>query len=65
MSCPTKTCATPLALPEKSVTFTGRKIRYLQIDGANEFQSEEIKEYCAENDVVLQLVVAITQCKPT
>jgi len=30
----------------------------LRIDGAKEFQSDEIKEYCADNDVVLQLVVA-------
>jgi len=30
----------------------------LYIDGAKEFQSEEIVDYCAENGVVLQLVVA-------
>jgi len=30
----------------------------LRIDGAKEFQSEEIREYCADNNVVLQLVVA-------
>jgi len=40
------------------VTLTGRKIWYLRIDGAKGFQSYEIKDYCAENDVVLQLVVA-------
>jgi len=34
----------------------------LRIDSAKEFQSDEIKEYCAENDVVLQLVVV---CKHT
>ena len=28
------------------------------MDGAKEFQSEEIKEYCADNDIVLQRVVA-------
>jgi len=28
------------------------------IDGAKGFQSEEIRQYCADNDVVLQLVVA-------
>ena len=58
MSFPTKTRASPLALLKQFVTFTGRKIRYLRIDGAEEFQSDEIKEYCADNDVVLQLVVA-------
>ena len=55
---PTKTRLTPLALWKQFVTFTGRKMRYLRIDGAKEFQSDEIKEYCADNDAVLQLVVA-------
>ena len=50
------------------VTLTGRKIRYLRIDDAEEFQSDEIEEYCAEND--LQLVLAynhhdtVVSCKP-
>ena len=57
VSFPTKTRASPLALLKQFVTFTGRKIRYLRIDGAKEFQSDEIKEYCADNDVVLQLAV--------
>ena len=58
VSSPTKTRASPLALLKRFVTFTGRKIRYLRIDCAKEFQSDEIQEYCAGNDVVLQLVVA-------
>ena len=59
VSFPTKTRASPLALLKQVVTFTGRKIRHLRIDGAKEFQSDdEIKKYCAENNVVLQLVVA-------
>jgi len=58
VSFPTKTRSSPLALLKQFVTLTGRKIRYLRIDGAKEFQSAEIKTYCAENDVVLQLVVA-------
>jgi len=58
LSFPTKTRASPFALLKQFVTFTGRKIRYLRIDGAKELQSDEIKEYCADNDVVLQLVVA-------
>ena len=58
VSFPTKTRASPLTLLKQFVNFTGRKIRYLRIDSAKDFQSEEIKEYCAENDVVLQLVVA-------
>jgi len=40
------------------VTLTGRKIRYLRIDGAKKIQSDRITEYCAGNDVVLQLVAA-------
>jgi len=58
VSFPTKTRASPLAFLKQFVTFTGRKMRCLQIDSAKEFQSDEIKEYCADNDVVLQLVVA-------
>jgi len=61
VSAPTKTRASALVLLKQFVTFTKRKIRYLQIDCAKEFQSElfeEIKEYSTENDVVLQLVVA-------
>ena len=60
-SFPAKTRASPLALPKQFVTFTGRKVHYLRIDGAKEFQSEEIKEYCADNDIVPQLVV-VTKC---
>jgi len=55
---PTKTRASSLSLLRQFATLTGRKIRHLQIDGAKEFQSDELKEYCAENDVVLRLVVA-------
>jgi len=58
VSFPTKTRASPLALLKQFVTLTCRKIRYLRIDGAKEFQSEEMRQYCADNDVVLQLVVA-------
>ena len=58
MSFPTKTRASPLALLKQFVTLTGRKIRYLRIDGAKEFESNIIREYCADNNVVPQLVVA-------
>ena len=58
LSFPTKTHSSLLTLLKQFVTLTGRKICYLRIDGAKEFQSDEIKAYCAENDVVLQLVVA-------
>jgi len=58
VSFPTKTPSSPLALLKQFVTLTGWKIRYLRIDGAKEFQSDEIKAYCTENVIVLQLVVA-------
>jgi len=58
VSFPTKTRASPLALLKQFVTLTGRKIRFLRFDGSKEFQSEEIRQYCADNDVVLQLMVA-------
>jgi len=58
VSFPAKTRASSLALLKQFVIFTGRKIRYLLIDGATEYQSDHIKEYCSDNDVVLQLVVA-------
>jgi len=59
VSFPTKTRASPLALLKQFVTLTGRRICFLRIDSAKEFQSEEIRQYCADNDVVLlQLVVA-------
>ena len=57
VSFPTKTRASPLALLKQFVTLTGRNICYLRTDGSKEFESEEIKECCAENDVLLQLVV--------
>jgi len=57
VSCPTKTRASPLALLKQFVTLTGRKIHFLRIDSAKEFHSEEIRQNCADNNVVLQLVV--------
>jgi len=51
VSFPTKTRASPLALLKQFVTFTGRKIRYVRIDSAKKFQSDENKECCAVNDV--------------
>ena len=56
VSFPTKTGSSPLTLLKQFVTLTGQKIRYLRIDGVKEFQSDKIKAYCAENDVVLQLI---------
>jgi len=44
VSFPTQTRASPLALLKQFVTFNSREIRYLRIDGAKKFQSDEIKE---------------------
>jgi len=44
VSAPTKTRASALVLLKQFVTFTKRKIRYLQIDCAKEFQSEFLKK---------------------
>jgi len=44
VSFPTKTRASPLALLKQYVTFTGRKMRYLQIDSVKEFQCGQIKK---------------------
>ena len=52
LSFPTKNRTSPFALLKQFVTFTGRKICYLRIDGAKEIQSGKIVDYCAENDVV-------------
>ena len=66
VSLATKTRAPPLALLIQFVILTSRKIRYLRIDSGEEFQSDKITEFCAGNDVVLQLVVAYDlRCKPT
>jgi len=52
-SFPTKTRASPLALLKQCFIFIGRKIRFLQIDGAKQFQSDEIKEFCAQLRMLL------------
>ena len=37
---------------------TGQSPRFLRVDGAKEFVSDEMKAYCAEQGIVLQVVVA-------
>ena len=63
MCFPSKIHASPLALLKQFVTLI--QIRYLRIDSAKEFQSDKTKEYCAQNDVVLQLVVAYNHTMQT
>jgi len=40
------------------VVTTGRKPRYLRVDNAKEFTSQDMVDYCQENDIILQPVVA-------
>jgi len=61
VSFPTKNRECPLALLKQFVSLTARKVRYLRTDSTKKFEPDYIKEYCAENNVVLQLVVAYNQ----
>ena len=48
----------PLDLLKAFITSTGRKTKYLRVDGAKEFVSDEIQQYCDTNRIQLQVVVA-------
>jgi hypothetical protein len=48
----TKTRSNPLALLKEYLTFTGRKIRYLRMDNAKEFHSEEMLAFCRDNGII-------------
>ena len=54
----TKTRSNPLALLKEYLTFTGKKIRYLRMDNAKEFHSEEMLVFCRDNGIIIQPVVA-------
>ena len=54
---------TPVELLKQYVVTTGRKPRYLRVDNAKEFTLQEMVDYCKDNDIILQPVVATTQCK--
>jgi len=49
---------TPLELLKQYVVATGRKPRYLLVDNAKEFISQDIVDYCRDNNTILQQVVA-------
>jgi len=40
------------------IATTGRKPQYLYVDNAKEFNSQEMVDYCKDNDTILQPVVA-------
>jgi len=54
----TRGTGTPVELPKQYITTTGRTPRYLRIDNAKEFTSKEMVDFCSENDIILQPVVA-------
>ena len=54
----TRGSGTPLELLKQYVVTTGRKPRYLRVDNAKEFISQDIVDYCRDNDIILQPVVA-------
>jgi len=49
---------TPVELLKQYVLTTGRKPRYLRVDNAKEFTSQEMADYCKDNNIILQPVVA-------
>ena len=55
---PTKTRKNPLELLKAFITTTGKTPRYLRVDGAKEFATPDIVDFCAEKGIILQLVVA-------
>ncbi len=53
----TKTRSNPLTLLEEYLTFTGRKIRYLRMDNAKEFHSEEMFAFSRDNGIIIHPVI--------
>jgi len=60
--CKTRGTGTPVELLEQYITTTGRTPRYLRIDNAKEFTPQEMVDFCSENDIILQPVVATIPC---
>jgi len=49
---------TLVELLKQFVLTTGRNPRYLRVDSAKEFTSQEMVDYCKDNNIILQPVVA-------
>jgi len=47
---------TPVELLKQYVLTTGRKPRYLRVDNTKEFTSQEMVDYCKDNNIILQPV---------
>jgi hypothetical protein len=54
----TRSNPTPLALLKSFIAFTGKVPRYLRMDGAKEFHSAEMLDFCRDNKIVIQPVIA-------
>jgi hypothetical protein len=59
-----KTRQNPVDLLRAYITTTRKAPRYLQVDGAKEFVSDEMVAFCTTVKIILQVVVAYTQCRP-
>jgi hypothetical protein len=53
-----KTRQNPVDLLRAYITTTGKALRYLRVDGAKEFVSDEMVAFCTAEKIVLQVVVA-------
>jgi len=58
----TRGTGTPVELLKQYISTAGRTPRYLRIDNAKEFTSQEMVDFCSENDIILQPVVATIPC---
>jgi len=58
----TQGTGTPVELLQQYITTTGRTPRYLRIDNAKEFTSQEMEDFCSENGIILQPVVVGRDC---
>ena len=54
----TKSRHNPVDLLRAYINTTGKRPRYLRVDGAKEFVSNDMVEYCVQNNIILQTVVA-------
>ena len=54
----TKSRHNPVDLLRAYVNTTGKRPRYLRVDGVKEFVSDDMVKYCDENHIILQTVVA-------
>ena len=54
----TKSRQNPVDLLRAYVNTTGKKPRYLRVDGAKEFVSDDMIQYCVSENIILQTVVA-------